>query len=237
MRCTQRTPPTSISAYTTTAPDARPTVSGCRSRRRSSGTATFPACSPASCTDIRVHGPWEPARGLRFNPAKLLIDPYAKAIAGRVDWAKPIYPYRFGGDNADLNIDRRDSASGMPKCVVVNPYFDWEHDRPPHTPLSDSIIYEMHVRGFSMLNEQIPKDLRGTYAGLASPPAMQLPEEAGHHRRRTDAGPPVRGRQGAGGPRTAQLLGLQHHELFQPRVALLHVRRRRRAGARNSRPW
>ncbi len=78
-----------------------------------------------------------------------------------------------------MHIDRRDSAAGMPKSVVVNPYFDWEHDRPPRTPLSDSIIYEMHVRGFSMLNEHIRQDLRGTYAGLASPPALKYLKQLG----------------------------------------------------------
>src|SRR5271166_778179 len=133
----------------------------------------IPGLQPGQLYGYRVRGAWEPAHGLRFNPAKLLVDPYAKAISGRVDWSKPVYPYKFGGDNADLNIDRRDSASGMPKSVVVNPYFDWEHDRPPHIPLSDSVIYEMHVKGFSMLNEQIRQDLRGTYAGLASPPALR----------------------------------------------------------------
>ncbi len=133
----------------------------------------IPGLQPGQLYGYRVHGPWEPARGLRFNPAKLLIDPYAKAISGRVDWSKPVYPYRFGGDTADLNIDRRDSASGMPKCVVVNPYFDWEHDRPPRIPLSDSIIYEMHVKGFSKLNQHIRQDLRGTYMGLISPPALR----------------------------------------------------------------
>jgi isoamylase len=141
--------------------------------------AYIPGLEPGQLYGYRVYGPWEPARGLRFNPAKLLIDPYAKAIAGRVDWQKPIYPYRFGGENADLNIDRRDSASGMPKSVVVTPYFDWEHDRSPRTPLSDSIIYEMHVKGFSKLNERIRHDLRGTYAGLASPPALRYLKQLG----------------------------------------------------------
>ena len=138
-----------------------------------------PGIQPGQLYGYRVHGPWEPAHGLRFNPAKLLIDPYAHAIAGRVDWEKPIFPYRFGGENADMVIDRRDSASGMPKSVVINPYFDWEHDRPPRTPLSDSIIYELHVRGFSMLNEQIRQELRGTYAGLASPPALKYLKQLG----------------------------------------------------------
>jgi len=139
----------------------------------------IPGLQPGQLYGYRVHGPWEPARGLRFNPSKLLIDPYGKAIAGRIDWARPIYPYRFGGENADLNIDRRDSATGMPKSVVVSPYFDWEHDRSPRTPLSNSIIYEMHVRGFSKLNEHIRHDLRGTYAGLASPPALKYLKQLG----------------------------------------------------------
>ncbi len=139
----------------------------------------IPGLQPGQLYGYRVHGPWDPARGLRFNPAKLLIDPYAKAVSGHIDWQKPIFPYRFGGDNADLNIDRRDSASGMPKSVVVSPYFDWEQDYSPRTPLANSIIYEMHVRGFSMLNERISKDLRGTYAGLASSPALKYLKQLG----------------------------------------------------------
>ncbi len=138
-----------------------------------------PGLQPGQLYGYRVHGPWDPARGLRFNPAKLLIDPYARAVSGQIDWERPIYPYRFGGDNADLNIDRRDSASGMPKGVVVSPYFDWAHDRPPQIPISDSVIYEMHVRGFTMLNEHIPQDLRGTYSGLASPPALKYLKKLG----------------------------------------------------------
>jgi isoamylase len=139
----------------------------------------IPGLQPGQLYGYRVFGPWDPARGLRFNPAKLLIDPYAKAISGHIDWARPIYPYRFGGDNADLNIDRRDSAGGMPKSAVVNPYFDWEHDRSPRTPLSSSIIYEMHVKGFSKLNELIRHDLRGTYAGLASSPSLKYLKQLG----------------------------------------------------------
>ncbi len=139
----------------------------------------LPGMQPGQLYGYRVHGPWEPLRGLRFNPAKLLIDPYARAICGSIDWARPIYPYRFGGDHADLQMDRRDSATGMPKCVVVTPYFDWEHDHPPKIPISDSVIYEMHVRGFSMLNRHIPERLRGTYAGLASPPSLRYLKQLG----------------------------------------------------------
>ncbi|HEY0795140.1 MAG TPA: glycogen debranching protein GlgX [Acidisarcina sp.] len=132
-----------------------------------------PGISPGQRYGYRVHGPWEPHNGLRFNPAKLLVDPYAQAICGDVKWSEPIFPYVFGGDDADLNRDDRDSASGVPKCIVVNPYFDWEMDRPLRTPLNESVIYETHVRGFSINNPEVPEPLRGTYAGLASPASLR----------------------------------------------------------------
>jgi glycogen operon protein len=133
----------------------------------------LPGIQPGQRYGYRVHGPWEPEKGLRFNPAKLLVDPYAQAITGRIDWSQAIFPYVFGGDDPDLHRDDRDSAPGIPKSVVVNPYFDWEQDRPLRTPLSDSIIYETHVRGFSIQNPDVPEPLRGTYAGLASPASLR----------------------------------------------------------------
>ena len=133
----------------------------------------IPSIQPGQQYGYRVHGPWEPERGQRFNPAKLLVDPYAQAISGKVDWNEAIFPYQFGGDDADLVRDDRDSAAGVPKCIVVNPYFDWEYDHPPRIPLSDSIIYETHVRGFSIQNPDVPEQLRGTYAGLASPASLR----------------------------------------------------------------
>ncbi len=133
----------------------------------------IPGVQPGQRYGYRVHGPWEPERGLRFNPAKLLVDPYAQAISGMMDWNEAIFPYQFGGDDADLVRDDRDSADGVPKCIVVNPYFDWEYDHPPKIPLSDSIIYETHVRGFSIQNPDVPEQLRGTYAGLASPASLR----------------------------------------------------------------
>ncbi|HEY0759051.1 MAG TPA: glycogen debranching protein GlgX [Acidisarcina sp.] len=133
----------------------------------------LPGISPGQRYGYRVHGPWEPEKGNRFNAAKLLVDPYAQAICGNVDWTKPIFPYVFGGDDADLHRDDRDSAEGIPKCIVVNPYFDWEMDRPLRTPLSESIIYETHVRGFSINNPDVPETLRGTYAGIASPASLR----------------------------------------------------------------
>ncbi len=137
----------------------------------------LPNVQPGQVYGYRVDGPHDPERGLRFNPAKLLIDPYAKALTGKVDWNSPIFPYRLGSD--DLTTDTRDNAVGMQKCVVVNPYFDWDTDRPPRTPLSESIIYETHVKGFTKCHPEIPEALRGTYAGLASRPAIEYLKELG----------------------------------------------------------
>lgn len=120
----------------------------------------------------RVDGPWEPEQGLRFNRNKLLVDPYAKAISGVVDWKGPIFPFDVtSGD--DLKMDRQDSAAAMPKCVVVDSRFEWGEDKAPCRPLADSVIYEVHVKGFSQLNPHIPEELRGTYGGLAHPASIE----------------------------------------------------------------
>jgi glycogen operon protein len=132
-----------------------------------------PNIYPGQLYGYRVSGPYEPEKGLRFNPAKLLVDPYAQAVCGEVDWRQPIFPYKLNSPKEDLELDDRDSGSGMPKSVLVNPYFDWEQDRLPKTPLVDSIVYELHVKGFSKLNQELPEALRGTYAGLASPPSIR----------------------------------------------------------------
>jgi isoamylase len=123
---------------------------------------------PGQLYGYRVHGPWEPERGHRFNPAKLLVDPYAKALSGKVDWKAPIFAHDAASGD-DLKIDNQDSAAGVPKCVVIDPKFDWGDDRPPETPLADSVIYEVHVRGFSIRHPGIPEHLRGTFAGLGHP--------------------------------------------------------------------
>jgi len=126
----------------------------------------------------RVEGPWEPEKGFRFNPHKLLVDPYAKALTGKVDWKAPIFPYDVKTGN-DLTRDDRDSAAGVPKSIVVDPHFDWGGDCPPETPLSDSVIYEVHVRGFSKLNEAVPENLRGTYAGMACDASLSYLKKLG----------------------------------------------------------
>jgi glycogen operon protein len=119
---------------------------------------------------FRVHGPWSPAAGHRCNPNKLLLDPYAKAVDGGVDWDQACFPYTFG-DPASRNDD--DSAPHVPKAVVVSPFFDWGADRPPDVPLHESVIYEMHVKGFTATHPGIPELLRGTYAGVAHPVAVE----------------------------------------------------------------
>lgn len=126
----------------------------------------------------RIDGPWEPQNGQRFNAAKLLVDPYTKAIAGTVDWKAPIYAYDVtSGD--DLKIDTQDSAAGVPKSIVIDGRFDWGDDCPPEIPLADSVIYEVHVRGFSIRNPMIPEKLRGTYAGLAHESSINYFKELG----------------------------------------------------------
>jgi len=125
----------------------------------------LPGVRPGQLYGYRLHGPYQPDQGLRFNPAKLLIDPYARALCGQVDWAQPVFAYQFGRE--DLTDDR-DSAAGIPKGVVVEPYFDWDGDRPPRTPWHRSVIYEVHVKGFTARHPELPPELRGTYAGLGS---------------------------------------------------------------------
>jgi glycogen operon protein len=134
-----------------------------------------PGIGPGQRYGYRVHGPYDPASGKRFNPAKLLIDPYAKAIEGPVQWDKAnVLPYVPSlDDDADLHLDDEDSVEAIPKCVVVDPSFDWGDDRPPNHPWHETIIYEAHVKGFTMLSDEVREDLRGTYAGLASERALE----------------------------------------------------------------
>jgi glycogen operon protein len=133
---------------------------------------------PGQRYGFRVDGPWEPEKGMRFNAAKLLVDPYAKAISGDVDHKGPVYPYDVASGD-DTKKDDQDSAKFVPKSVVVDQFFDWEGDCPPETPIADSIIYEMHVRGFSITNPEVPENLRGTYAGLAHEASVKYLKQLG----------------------------------------------------------
>jgi isoamylase len=133
---------------------------------------------PGQRYGFRVDGPWDPANGQRYNKAKLLVDPYAEAIEGKVDWKQPIFPYKLETGN-DMERCDKDSTDGVPKSIVVKHDFDWGGDCAPETPLSDSVIYEVHVKGYSMRNPMVPEDLRGTYAGLAHPKSIDYLKQLG----------------------------------------------------------
>ncbi|MEP6697985.1 MAG: glycogen debranching protein GlgX, partial [Pseudonocardiales bacterium] len=126
----------------------------------------LPGIGPGQRYGFRVYGPYDPGRGDRCNPHKLLLDPYAKAVDGEIDWDESLFGYRFGKESERNDLD---SAPHMMKSVVINPFFAWDNDRPPHTPYNESVIYEAHVRGLTMTHPDIPEDMRGTYAGLSHP--------------------------------------------------------------------
>jgi glycogen operon protein len=128
-----------------------------------------PGVIPGTAYGFRAHGPYLPHEGQRFNPNKLLLDPYARAIQGQVEWSPEVFGYRVGGPHGDLEPDARDSAAWVPKSLVHTDTFDWEGDQRPNTPLHRSILYEAHVKGLTQLHPDVPSELRGTYAGLASP--------------------------------------------------------------------
>ncbi|MES2697073.1 MAG: glycogen debranching protein GlgX [Verrucomicrobiota bacterium] len=139
----------------------------------------LPELKPGQLYGYRVHGPYDPNRGHRFNANKVLLDPYAKAIAGKVDWSEGMFGYTIGHAEEDLSFDDRDNAPNVPKSVVVDSSFVWGEDRPPNRRLDETVIYEVHVKGFSKLWEAVPKDLRGTYAGLASPQSIEYFKKLG----------------------------------------------------------
>ncbi len=128
----------------------------------------LPQARPGLLYGYRVHGPYRPEAGHRFNPNKLLLDPYAKAIVGQLQWSEVHFGYRPGHRREDLSFDWRDNANAMPKCQVVDPAFAWEDDRRPDIPWHETVIYELHVKGMTQLHPKVPPQLRGTYAGLAS---------------------------------------------------------------------
>jgi glycogen operon protein len=133
----------------------------------------LPEVRPGQHYGFRVHGPYEPEAGYRFNPAKLLLDPYAKAIAGAIEWSDVMFGYRVGDPHADLSYDTGNNAASVPKCVVLDPSFTWGGDHLLRTPWDRTVIYEMHVKGFTARHPDIPEKLRGTYAGLVTPAAIE----------------------------------------------------------------
>src|ERR1044071_3916292 len=126
----------------------------------------LPEAGPGQLYGYRVSGPYDPERGLRFNNSKLLIDPYAKAIVGQMNWGDEMFGYAIGDPDEDLAPDWRDDAWGLPKALVIDSGFDWGGDHPLRIPLQQSIIYETHVKGFTRLWPDLPEHLRGTYAGI-----------------------------------------------------------------------
>jgi isoamylase len=131
--------------------------------------AYLPDVDPGQRYGYRVHGPYDPGSGHRFNPTKLMIDPYTKAVDGNVEFDEAVFSYRFDDPDA---VNDADSAPFMPRSVVVNPFFDWEGDRLLRRPMHETVIYEVHVKGFTQRHPDVPEDLRGTYAGLATEPAI-----------------------------------------------------------------
>jgi isoamylase len=127
----------------------------------------IPDLKPGQLYGYRVHGPYDPSQGHRFNPNKLLIDPYARAIAGSIEWDDSLFGYEIGNANEDLLMSNTDSGPFIPKCVAMSNQFDWDNDAPPKIPYHKSIIYEIHVKGFTKNHLQIPEKIRGTYAAIA----------------------------------------------------------------------
>jgi isoamylase len=139
----------------------------------------LPEARPGQLYGYRVYGPHQPQQGHRFNPNKLLLDPYAKAIVGQLAWSDAHFGYRIGSQRGDLSLDRRNNALGMPKCQVIDPAFTWGDDRHPRTPWHDTVIYETHVRGFTRLHPEVPQQYRGTYAALATAPVINYLKRLG----------------------------------------------------------
>lgn len=138
-----------------------------------------PGLKPGQLYGYRLHGKYEPENGYRYNPYKLLIDPYAKAIAGNIEWNDALFGYQVGNPDEDLSFSKIDSAPFIPKSVVINPDFDWEDDKRPRIPYHKTVIYELHVKGFTQLNPKIPENIRGTYAGIAHPASIEYFKKLG----------------------------------------------------------
>jgi len=134
--------------------------------------AFLPDARPNQLYGYRLYGPYDPAAGHRFNPNKVVMDPYAKSVARTVRWADEMFGYTIGHADADLAMDPRDNAEFAPLAAVVDPAFTWGDDRPPQTPWHNTVIYEMHVRGFSKLHPALPERLRGTYEALTTEPVL-----------------------------------------------------------------
>ena len=193
----------------------------------------LPDVRPGQLYGYRVHGPYDPGRGHRFNHHKLLLDPYAKQLVGQLHWSDAQFGYRVGGKREDLLFDARDSARGMPKCRVVDTAFTWGDDKRLDIPWRDSVLYETHLRGFTMLHPEVPDYVRGTCAGFSLPERDRSSEGGGRHRGRVPAGARLRPGPASGRARPVQLLGLQLDRLLRAGAALP----RHAATSPSGRPW
>ena len=133
----------------------------------------IPELQPGQLYGYRVHGPYDPLAGHRFNPHKVLLDPYAKAIGRPTKWSDAMFTYRIGDEAEDLSYDERDNAACAPLAAVIDPSFNWGNDRPPRIPWHHAVVYELHVKGYTILHPEVPEKLRGTYAGLATEPVIR----------------------------------------------------------------
>ena len=182
-------------------------------------------------------GPFDPARGLRFNPAKLLLDPYARAIEGQVRFGPEVLGYDAEDPDRPSPLD---SAAHMPRSLVVDPTFAWRDAPRPQHAYADTVLYEVHVKGFTAAHPAVPEPLRGTYAGLAHPAALAHLQTLGVTTVELLPGAPQRARGVPGRPRAHQLLGLQHHRLLRAARRLLGRgprRTPRAARSPSSRRW
>ena len=136
-----------------------------------------PGIGPGQRYGYRIHGPWNPAEGHRCNPSKLLLDPYARAVSGSIQWGSAVLPYKIGSEGRDASDE--DSAPAMPRSIVVDPRFDWKGDAPIRRPLHETVIYEVHVKGFTARRAEVPEKLRGTYAGLAHQASIEYLTQLG----------------------------------------------------------
>lgn len=175
----------------------------------------MPSARPGTVYGYRIHGLYAPDAGHRFNPNKLVLDPYAKQVVGQLRWGPELFGYRLDHADKDLSYDERDSAPLMQKCRVIDPAFTWGTSRKPETPWERTIFYEMHVKGFTQLHPLVPEADRGTFSGLAHSVVPAYLRFARHYRRRAAADPCLRRRQLSDRERPTQLLGVQLHSVFR----------------------
>jgi len=176
----------------------------------------LPEVRPGQLYGYRVYGPYAPEQGHRFNHHKLLLDPYGKQVQGFIRWSDAHFAYKIGNKQEDLSFDRRDDAAAMPKNKVIDSAFTWGADAPPRIPWHDTVIYELHVKGFTMSHPDVPAHLRGTYHGSGD----RVPHPPGSDLDRIDACPQLHRRSSAHRARIAQLLGVQLDRIPRARAAI-----------------